>query len=566
MGSWRGRGALAAFVILLTAPAAATPAPAATSPAASPPLGGAWEGSLLVGALRLVLRIDHAAAGWTAALDSLDQGARDLAASTVTVTGDKLDVRFAGLDAGYVAQVSREGLRGTWTQAGQARPLDFTRRPGMPAGGPTGTWDGVLDLRVRVVLHLERNGTGWKGTADSPDQNARGLPLDAITVAGDQVGLEIRRIDARFNGRLQGDRLVGLLVQHGQKRPLELARTEHPTAAPPRPQEPARPLPYDEVELAVPGGSPGVQLACTLTRPRGPGPFGAVVLATGSGPQDRDEALAGHRPFLVLSDALTRAGVAVLRCDDRGVGASTGAFDRATTLDFAADALAALAALRQRPEVRRDRVGIVGHSEGSTVAAIAAARSRDVAFIVLLAPPALNGREIEHLQRAWFQRQAGASDTQIATARAKWDEAYAVVTAERDDARARARLRAIYDGLAAQDRAAMDFDAAASKLLTPWFRTFLALDPRTFLAKVRVPVLAAVGDRDMQVEAAVTVPELGKALAGDRDVTIRTLPGLNHLFQSAATGAPAEYARITETMSPALLSLVSGWVAGHARP
>ncbi len=553
-------------VTLLAAAALAAPPPPVAS---APALGGAWEGPLLLGTLRLVLHIDRAAGGWTAAIDSLDQGAHDIRASAVTLAGDKLEVTFRGLDAGYVAQVSADALRGTWTQGGHVTPLDFTRRPGTGPGGATGTWDGALQNRVRVVLHVERTATGWTGTADSPDQNSRGKRVDAIVVAGDQITFDIRSIDARYTARLQGSRLTGVLTQHGQKFPLELARTEHPTAVAPRPQEPARPLPYDELQLTIAGGSPGVQLACTLTRPRGPGPFGAVVLATGSGPQDRDEALAGHRPFLVLSDALTRAGVAALRCDDRGVGASTGTFEAATTLDFAGDALAAVAALRQRPDIVRDRVGIVGHSEGSTIAAIAAARSRDVAFIVLLAPPALDGREIEHLQRAWYQRQAGATDKQIATVRAKWDEAYAIVTAEKDDAKAKARLRAVYDGLAAKGRAEIDgaggFDAAVSRLLTPWHRTFLSLDPRVYLAQVRVPVLAAVGDRDMQVQAATTVPELRKALAGDRDATIRTLPGLNHLFQTAETGAPAEYARISETMAPALLSLVSEWVAGHAR-
>jgi pimeloyl-ACP methyl ester carboxylesterase len=178
-------------------------------------------------------------------------------------------------------------------------------------------------------------------------------------------------------------------------------------------------------------------------------------------------------------------------------------------------------------------------------------------------------REYLHLQRAWFERRAGQTESEIAATRAKWDEAYAVVAGEKDDAKAKARLRALYDGLSAGDRAGIDgaggFDAIASQLLTPWHRAAMSLDPREYLARVRVPVLALLGDRDMQVPPDATVPELKKSLAGDRDVTIRRLPGLNHLFQTAQTGSPDEYATIEETMSPTVLSLVSGWVVDHTR-
>jgi len=309
-------------------------------------------------------------------------------------------------------------------------------------------------------------------------------------------------------------------------------------------------------------------LACTLTKPSGAGPFAAVVLATGSGPQDRDETLMGHRPFLVLSDAITRAGLAVLRCDDRGYAASTGTYATATTVDFARDALAAVAWLRARPEVARDRVGIVGHSEGATVAAMAAADSRDVAFIVMLAGPALPGREILHLQRAWMARRNGASDGEIAKTRAKWDQAYAILLAEPDPKAARARLRALYDGLPETDRAELahagGFDAIASQLLTPWYRAFLALDPRTHLSRVHVPVLALDGELDMQVAPDANLPELRKALAGKSDVTIHELPRLNHLFQTAKTGDPTEYGELGETMSPAALTLICDWLVRHA--
>ena len=570
------RTATIAFGCLLAACASAParpPAPAggaAAPPVAEPALVGAWQGAIAVGSLRLVLRIERTARGWTAAMDSLDQNARDIPAGSVRIEGDSLEVVFPGLDARYVARVKDGALTGTWTQNGRARPLDFGRQAGEQTGPvPAGNWQGSLEVRLPVVLHIQRAGAGWSATADSPDQHAAGIPIDSVTVVGDAVVFAAPRIDASYTARLEGDRMVGVFTQHNRAIPLELARTDRPLAVVPRPQEPKRPLPYEELAVTVPGGAEGVMLACTLTKPRGVGPFAAVVLATGSGPQDRDESLMGHKPFLVLADAVTRAGVEVLRCDDRGVGSSTGKFATATTLDFAKDALAAVASLRARPEVARDRVGIIGHSEGATVAAIAAAGSRDVAFIVMLAGPALPGRDIEHLQRAWVARRAGASDGDIAETRAKWDEAYAIVAAEPDEVAAKSRLRALYDGLPAAARAdiarAGGFDAAAAQLLAPWHRAFLALDPRTYLRQVRVPVLALDGERDMQVAPEANLPELRKALAGDADVTIRELSGLNHLFQSAKTGAPTEYGDIAETMSPTALTLISDWLVRHAR-
>jgi uncharacterized protein len=293
------------------------------------------------------------------------------------------------------------------------------------------------------------------------------------------------------------------------------------------------------------------------------------VLATGSGAQDRDESLMGHKPFLVLSDAITRKGVAVLRCDDRGVGKSTGTFAGATTLDFTGDALAEVAALRARPEIARAHVGVAGHSEGGTVAAVAAARSKDVAFIVLLAGPALPGDEILDLQRGWLERQAGLTEAEIVDSKVNWDRAYAIIKSEKADAPAKKKLRLLYDGLPSATRATMEqsggFDAVIKVVLSPWYRTVLTLDPRTYLGRVMVPVLALNGQLDRQVPANENIPATKKALAHDRDVTVREMPGLNHLFQHAKTGAPTEYAAIEETMSPEVLTLVSDWIAQHGK-
>lgn len=561
-----------------SAPSPARSAPASARPAAQAPagvlpqpaLGGAWQGSLLTGKLRLVLRMERTAAGWSAAMDSPDQNAHDIRAGAVRAEGDQLEVLFPQIDGRYAARVSETALSGTWTQHGHRTALELKRTSdGPPSGAPAGVWEGNLETRLTVVLHVVASGSGWAATADSPDQHARGLPVQSVAVSGSSAVFAMPTLDASYTARVDGDRLVGVFTQHGRTFPLELTRTEHPVAAEPRPQQPVRPLPYEEHAVTITGGAAGVELACTLTKPPGAGPFAAVFLATGSGPHDRDETILGHKPFLVLADAITRAGLEVLRCDDRGVGASTGSFDRATTLDFADDALAAVTALRARPEVVKTRVGILGHSEGGIVAPVAASRSPNVAFVVLLAPPALPGRDLLHLQRAWLERRAGESADEIARTRARWDEAYAIVVAEHDDAAAKARLRHLYEQLPAPARADIDrsggADNAISHLLTPWFRTFLALDPRDYLAHLRVPVLALFGERDMQVDPKANLPQLRKALATDADVTVRELPGLNHLLQPATTGAPEEYGEIEQTISPAVLAIVTDWLARHAR-
>ncbi|HTA18229.1 MAG TPA: alpha/beta fold hydrolase [Polyangia bacterium] len=549
---------------LLAACATARPPERAEAVAAAPRLAGAWQGAVVASSLRLVLTLERRADAWTGAVDSVDQHAR-VPVETVSVGEGTLSLSLPRIDATYVARVRGDTLVGTWTQHGHGHALDFKQRAG--AAPLAGAWDGTLEVRLPVVLKIAAAGAAWTATVDSPEQHARDIPVDSVTVAGDAVVFALPKLAASYTARVDGDRLVGTFTQHGHASPLDLTRTSAPLTVARRPQEPTGPLPYVEVPLVVASG-PGVALACTLTEPRGAGPFAAVYLATGSGPQDRDETLAGHKPFLVLSDALTRRGIAVLRCDDRGVGASTGVFAAATTLDFAADALAAVAALRARPEISAAHVGVVGHSEGATVAAIAAARSSDVAFVVLLAGPGLPGAEIEDLQRAWAERQAGVSAREIADVKAKWDLAYAIVAAEPDDAAATKRLRALHDGLPAADRAQLaqagGFDAQVAAMLSPWHRAFLTLDPRAFLVQVRVPVLALDGERDVQVEPDANLPELRKALARDADVTVRELPGLNHLFQTAKTGATFEYADIDETMSATVLTLVADWIARRA--
>ena len=458
--------------------------------------------------------------------------------------------------------------------------------PDMAAAQPgetiEGTWLGTLMLpsaELRIVFHVTPAEDGsLTATLDSPDQGATGIPVDAVTVAGDSVLFSVKAIGGLYEGILGegGETLEGQWKQGGATLPLALERVE---AVPEvvRPQEPERPYPYDDEEVFFDNpDAEGVRLAGTLTLPRSEGPHPAVILISGSGSQDRDESLMGHRPFLVLADHLTRQGIAVLRFDDRGTAASTGDFSTATTEDFASDVEAGVAFLRTRADIDPGRTGLVGHSEGGLVAPmVAVANPEAVAFLVLMAGPGLTGEEILYLQSGLIARASGASKEVIAQRRAQQEQLFAVLKEESDRKVAEERLRALVqasiDGMTEEERAALtssELDEAAvidqqiRPYLSPWFRYFLMYNPIPTLTEVQVPVLAINGEKDLQVPPKENLAAIEAALkrGGNEDVTTVELSGLNHLFQTAQTGSPAEYAQIEETMAPVALNTISDWI------
>lgn len=339
-----------------------------------------------------------------------------------------------------------------------------------------------------------------------------------------------------------------------------------------RPQTPMPPFPYRQVEVEYKNETDGNTIAGTLTIPDGAGPFPAVVLITGSGAQDRDETVARHKPFWVIADHLSRHGIAVLRTDDRGVGKSTGSLSESTTGNFAGDALAGVKSLQAHDAIDRRHIGLMGHSEGGAVAAIAASRSQDVAFIILLAGCGVPGRELLPAQMRGLLQAEGKKqesiDAQIAI------QASIMAAVERDASPEELtgimkKLVREQSGLAGM----LTTDAAVARALAPqvaqlrsrWYRQFLSLDPREYLRKVRCPVLALNGEKDLQVPASQNLPEIEKALqeAGNQDVTIVRIPNLNHLFQAAKTGLPSEYIQNRESFSPAALDMITPWIRRH---
>jgi fermentation-respiration switch protein FrsA (DUF1100 family) len=437
-------------------------------------------------------------------------------------------------------------------------------------------WEGTLKagaVELRLVIHLFRQKDGsYAGTFDSPDQGASGIVLDDVRVKDDTVRVELKSAKIVFEGKRDKEgRLAGDFKQAGQSFPLKLKKVAKAQKVR-RPQLPKKPYPYNEIEVAYENKKGGIKLAGALTEPRSGGPFPAVVLITGSGPQDRDETLFGHKPFLVLADYLTRRGIAVLRVDDRGVGGSTGNVSDATTADFAGDVQAGVDFLKGRMEIDAGRIGLIGHSEGGIIAPLVASRSRDIAFIVMLAGTGLPGEQVLYEQGAAILKATGADAAKLARQKAIQERMFAVVRQEKDNAAAEKKIKAaikeLTETLSKDEKKEMakamsQVEGQAKVLLTPWFRFFLTYDPRPALRKVMCPVLALNGEKDLQVDARVHLKAIAAALkeGGNKDFTTRELPRLNHLFQTCKTGAVSEYGAIEETLAPVALETIAKWIA-----
>ncbi len=448
------------------------------------------------------------------------------------------------------------------------------------APAPAGSWQGSLavgpGIELPLVVHLTPGDDGdWTATLDSPAQGATGIPVASVTWDDGRLRLEIPAIGATYDGRLDAEgRFDGTFSQGGMNLPLLLERTEDPGSLLPRPQHPEPPFPYREDDVRFPNPEAGIQLAGTLTLPEGDGPWPAVVMVTGSGPQDRDETILGHKPFLVIADHLTRAGIAVLRYDDRGVAESEGDFSAGTTLDFAGDAAAAVDFLVEHPEVDPTRIGIVGHSEGGLIAPIVAGE-RDVAFVVLLAGTGVDGGAVLLQQAEAISRTMGVSDEGVARI-LDFQRAMQVILRDEEDPDARrealeALLEGMIESMDPQERVEQGIpeggedDWVQMQLATgasPWFREFVLLDPQRYLERLDVPVLGLFAELDLQVLPEPNRAAMAEALdrAPTDDLTLMVLPGLNHLFQTAETGAPSEYALIEETFAPLALDTVRDWI------
>ena len=549
---------------------------AAAAIATAQDIVGDWQGTLSAGGneLRLVLHITKSADGaMKATLDSVDQGANGIPVNAVTLKNSMLNLDVAAVHGTYEGKVAPDAktITGTWTQGSQL-PLEFKRevapvktehKPAKPSD-IDGTWMGSLDtgaVKLRVVFRILNTEDGLTAMMDSPDQGMKDLSASSVTRNGASLKIEAKGIGGVFEGTIAADQssIDGNWSQGGSSLPLLLKRVKDQAELElKRPQVPKKPYPYREEEVTYANRTQNVTLAATFTIPQGKGPFPAVLLITGSGPQDRDESLLGHKPFLILSDYLTRHGIAVLRADDRGTAKSTGVFAGATTADFSTDTEAGVAYLKTRSEVDPHKIGLIGHSEGGVIAPMIAARNKDVSFIVMMAGTGVPGDQILPAQAEAIAVASGTNPDEAAKNAAKEKEMLTLVETEKDQSVLEKELKEKMAGDVPDAQIGMQIQ----QITSPWFRYFLTYDPASALRKVTCPVLAINGSLDKQVLPDQNLPAIRKALdeAGNKRVEIDELPGLNHLFQTAKTGAPTEYAEIEETMSPVALEKITSWI------
>ncbi|MCG8458676.1 MAG: alpha/beta fold hydrolase [Holophagales bacterium] len=475
-------------------------------------------------------------------------------------------------EQGHADEGTPAGTDATGAEAANDNAPDFD------VAALAGHWEGQIRIPgqpLAVQIDLEASTEGLSGTADIPPQGLRGLPLLDARAEADGLTFSIGKLPGKptFEGALEADGTIrGEFSQGSARFPFVLEKKGEALAEVPRPQTPEPPFPYsaEEVSYGHGRGDGEVLLAATLTLPEGEGPFPAVVLVTGSGLQDRDSTIFDHKPFWVLADHLSRAGIAVLRADDRGVGGSKGRLVGTTASDLADDALAGIRYLKDRGEVDPARLGLIGHSEGGLVAPMAAARSDDVAFVVMLAGLGVPGIEVLPAQAARIAEANGApamaASLQAAAIRRQLD---IVVTAEsseeafeRLEAFSKQQLMAAKGGQPLEESELESIRDQVRRYSSPAFRHFLSYDPTEALTRLKIPVLVLNGSLDTQVLPEQNLPPIEEALekAGNPDVTLRELEGLNHLFQHAETGSPAEYALIEETLAPEVLELVTSWI------
>jgi len=438
------------------------------------------------------------------------------------------------------------------------------------AQGIAGDWTGQMNGGFKVRIHFERVDSGFSGKLINPSGNE--TVLDQITSDSTHLHFAVNKLNLRYDGFWDDKEQVwkgNLTFQ--QVYPLVLKRATAEDMSPAvhkRPQEDAinaGPAAYVQREVHFNNLAAHNQIAGTLTLPNGEGPFPAVVLISGTGHNTRDEEVWSHKVFLVLADALTREGLAVLRYDKRGVGGSSGNYDTATTADFTSDAESAVAWLKTQPQIDASRIGVLGHSEGGIIAPAVATADKSVAFVIMIAGPCIRGDKLFVLQSAMTAKAYGAPDDYIAKRKIFDQELYSAILSAPSESSALDRAKVlVVQGVTDKIVDANEAETLPKDDTTPWERYFLAYDPAPTLARLIVPVLVLNGSLDVQVPAKENLAAAREALRNNLNATVIELPGMNHLLQDAKTGAPNEYNDIEETISPAAIKNIIDWLSRYA--
>lgn len=439
-----------------------------------------------------------------------------------------------------------------------------------------GTWQGILKfngnaLRIVFTISGDQNNQ-LKAEMASPDQKVKGIPVNNITFNGSNLKLEVDTISAYYEGKYNSDSITfeGNWHQSGFTIPLSIKKIDKVEEIK-HSQEPVPPFPYEVEDVIYYNKTADVKLGGTLTLPKKGRPFAAVILIPGSGPYNRNEEISGHKIFLVLADYLTRRGIAVLRVDKRGIGESTGNYAASTTKDFSNDVLAGIKYLKSVNKIDSTKIGLIGHNEGGIIAPMVASGTNEVAFIVLMAGQGVPGDELLSMQSERMAKTEGYPEERIKKSIELNKKMYRVIKAGGDSLDIAEELRIIYfenyNSLDKTEKAEIRnpksaFQREMKLMISPWYRYFISYDPAPALEKVKCPVLALNGSKDLQVLPDENLASIKKALekGGNKNFEIKEIPGLNHLFQTAETGSPAEYMKIQETISPIALQTIGDWV------
>jgi fermentation-respiration switch protein FrsA (DUF1100 family) len=439
----------------------------------------------------------------------------------------------------------------------------------------TGQWNGVLKVQgtqLRLVFNITKTGSIISSTMDSPDQGAKGIPTTSTSFENSVLKITNAAARIEYEGTLGSDDVItGTFKQNGQSFPLNLSKASIQKEASGKPQEPKKPYPYYSEDVTFQNKKAGITLAGTLTLPKKEGLFPVIVLISGSGPQNRDGELLGHKPFLVAADYLTKNGIGVLRFDDRGTALSKGDFASANSADFATDVESAVEYLKTRTEINKAKIGLLGHSEGGIIAPMVASKSNDVAFLVLLAVSGVRGDQLLLLQQRAIGKASGISDDELKKIESSNKKGFEIVQKSTSIEQLKTNLTAFIrkemkDNPGFKKPEGMTEDELVklqvSQTANPWMYYFIKYDPAPALEKVTCPVLALNGLKDLQVPAKENLAAIQQALVkgGNKKVTTKELPNLNHLFQECTTGLPNEYATLEQTFSPTALEEIAKWV------
>ena len=440
----------------------------------------------------------------------------------------------------------------------------------------TGKWHGSLVVpgaKLRLVVNISQGLNGYTATMDSPDEGSKGIPIDKVDFTANTLTFSIKAAGISYTGKYESGIIKGTFTQGNYILPLDLSRNEA-SAAPAlkRPQEPKAPFPYYTEDVTFKNEKAGITLGGTLSLPKKEGNYPIVILITGSGSQNRDEEILGHKPFLVLADHLTRNGIGVLRYDDRGVGKSGGNPAVATSADFATDTQAAFDYIKTRKEANKKKIGLLGHSEGGMIAQMVAEKNADVAYIVMMAGPGIQGSELMILQNYLVGKADSIPENELTSMGNTLRKAYNVILTENDDKARKLAVSEIYEkefGPFFQSKGVPKEDIGrvvlgqVDQVTSPWFVYFLRYNPAPVIEKLKCPILALNGKKDIQVAAKANLDGVRRAAdkAGNKKVTTKSYPNLNHLFQECNTGSIQEYGEIEQTIAPVVLDDITAFIA-----